>query len=494
MFVDGPEHDVRLDGLGDVVVHACFKALFDVVVKDVGCHGDDRHRGGVGASERADEPGGLKAVRDRHADVHQDAAEVADRGVFKDGRACFAVVGDFDHKALLFQQRAGDLLVERVVLAEQQMEAAEGAVHAAVAGLSQGRFGVLVRRHAVEVEVEAEDGAFAEFAAHGDAAAHEADQLFSDREAEAGAAKLGAVVAVFLREGLEEHALELPAHADAVVRHVHVHGHAEAGQARLFDVVADRAAFGRVFDGVGEQVEDDLVDAQLVEQRNEVRQHRFRLVEELLAALAAERFDDRLYIAAEFRGRIGLGAQLDLAAFGLRHVQHVVNEGEQKARGGADFQKVLPGLRRQLHFRREVGHADDAVQRRSDVVAHLREEFGFGAVGSVGPIGGLLEREARGELLFLLLLDVLERVDQVLRRSVAGFLDGDEEGAAPAEGGGFKLKRQILPSEQPLPDGGEVGEGDVLLPVFRFHKNGRRIGEQPGGGAAVLRKDVEPLR
>jgi hypothetical protein len=55
-----------------------------------------------------------------------------------------------------------------------------------------------------------------------------------------------------------------------------------------------------------------------------------------------------------------------------------------------DRRQQLALLRRQLGFQRQIGHADDAVHRRADFVAHVRQEV---ALGAVGGFGSLLCRE-----------------------------------------------------------------------------------------------------
>ncbi len=50
-------------------------------------------------------------------------------------------------------------------------------------------------------------------------------------------------------------------------------------------------------------------------------------------------------------------------------------------------------LGRQFGVEQQFRHADDAVHRRADFVAHIGEELAFGAVGRLGRVAGLLERQ-----------------------------------------------------------------------------------------------------
>ena len=77
-----------------------------------------------------------------------------------------------------------------------------------------------------------------------------------------------------------------------------------------------------------------------------------------------------------------------LAGLDLGEIEHVVDDVEQGVGalggGGGEFllARVEPRLREQFH------HAENAAQRRADLVAHVREKFALGGVGAVGLLGG----------------------------------------------------------------------------------------------------------
>ena len=73
------EQLVRVYRLGDVVLHSCGPAFFDVLGEGVGRHGEDRYGMRVLAGSAADLLCCGDAVHDRHADVHED-------GVVAEGR------------------------------------------------------------------------------------------------------------------------------------------------------------------------------------------------------------------------------------------------------------------------------------------------------------------------------------------------------------------------------------------------------------------------
>ena len=91
--------------------------------------------------------------------------------------------------------------------------------------------------------------------------------------------------------------------------------------------------------------------------------------------------------------------QLQLAGLDLGEVEDVVDDAEQRLAARAH------GSRRssrcsavRLGVQQQLGHADDAVHGRADLVAHVGQELALGDVGRlglegqlVGPLGGGLE-------------------------------------------------------------------------------------------------------
>ncbi len=113
---------VRIDRLGDVVVHAFLQAALPFLGHRMGGHGDDRQA--VVALVGADSDGRLVAVHDRHLHVHQHDIERG-RVTFRDFLdRLAAVVDDFDLSIDLGQKFDGDLLVDLVVFGQQNANAA----------------------------------------------------------------------------------------------------------------------------------------------------------------------------------------------------------------------------------------------------------------------------------------------------------------------------------------------------------------------------------
>ena len=78
------------------------------------------------------------------------------------------------------------------------------------------------------------------------------------------------------------------------------------------------------------------------------------------------------------------GVQLELARLDLGEVEDVVDHRQQRVGRLLDHLQVLALLGVELGLQRQLGHADHAVHRRADLVAHVGEELALGAVGLLG--------------------------------------------------------------------------------------------------------------
>jgi hypothetical protein len=95
----------------------------------------------------------------------------------------------------------------------------------------------------------------------------------------------------------------------------------------------------------------------------------------------------RDHVGEDFVGRVGRRLDAEVARFDLGDVEDVVDQVEQLSAAVADrAEEFLP-----LAFvtvvgaaDQELGEAEDAVERRADFVAHVGEEFAFGAVSLFG--------------------------------------------------------------------------------------------------------------
>ena len=90
----------------------------------------------------------------------------------------------------------------------------------------------------------------------------------------------------------------------------------------------------------------------------------------------------------------------DPVGFDPRHVEDVVDDGEQIVAARTDVAAVIGIAWRAERAvdlaRHQLGKSDDGIERRAQFVAHIGEEFGFRLVGGLGL--GLLVEVAFGQI------------------------------------------------------------------------------------------------
>lgn len=155
-------------------------------------------------------------------------------------------------------------------------------------------------------------------------------------------------------------------------------------------------------EGVAYEVEDDLreatavTDATLDDPGLCARDER----EPLAASLGSERPED---FGERLVNRERAVVELDGIRLGARDVEDVVEQREEHARGLLGRLDLLAYGRRRISLQGHVGHGDDAVEGRPDLVAHVGEEAGLDEVRALERSRGL------GEIARALLRDAPER-------------------------------------------------------------------------------------
>jgi hypothetical protein len=226
-------------------------------------------------------------------------------------------------------------------------------------------------------EREAEAGALAGRGPVGDIAAHRAGDLARDRQAQARAAA-GARVRGRLLEGLEDALDGVGRHALAGVAHLE-RQRLRIGQPRNH---ADLAR-GRELDRVADQVVQHLLHAARVVHGG-LGQRRVHGGEEDQPALHGHRLEQVGHVAHRLRHQRRLGVERDAVHLDAREIEQVADHGDEV------LGRVLHHLQRAVLHRRErlVGHqlrhAEDAVQRCAQLVAHRGEEARLRGIGMLG--------------------------------------------------------------------------------------------------------------
>ncbi|MNZ89026.1 hypothetical protein D3C78_1079290 [compost metagenome] len=233
-------------------------------------------------------------------------------------------------------------------------------------------------------QLEPEFAADAFLAAHADAAVHQFEDLAGQRQADAGALDAAALGAEAV-ERLEQLVEALAGDADAGVAHGHAHAVVEALAIEL------HAAFGAVvLDGVGDQVDQHLLEAGVV-----------GLQPDVAAGVLGELQVDAVLLGDRHQGGAGvlehvaqadaLDRQVDVPGLDARQVEHLVDQREQVVAAAVDLLDLaLLALVQRMFLAalQQLGEAEDGVERGTQLVAHRGEEFGLGPAGVFRLVAG----------------------------------------------------------------------------------------------------------
>ncbi len=175
--------------------------------------------------------------------------------------------------------------------------------------------------------------------------------------------------------------------ADAAVFHGDGDGHLVsdqrlAGPCQTPDGHQHAAGIGEL-DGVADQIGHDLPQPHLVAEQH--ARHRGidgpGNVDPLLVGLGRQQLHHALHAVLD---RQLLGFQNQLVGLDLGEVEDFIDQAEQRARRTVDGPRIGLLLRRQLGLAQQAGHAENAVHRRADFVAHGGEEARLRPVGGLG--------------------------------------------------------------------------------------------------------------
>ena len=231
--------------------------------------------------------------------------------------------------------------------------------------------------------------------------AHQLGQAAGNGEAKAGAAELAVGAGVGLLETVEERGLGAFGHADAGVVHL-----AAQLARRAADVAHPHfhAAGVGELDGVADDVEQALAQADRVDVRPARLLGGGAHVEVLGVGLGLQQGHDAGHHGDRIRGR---RRHLQLAGFHLGEVEHVIDQLGQHVAAGQRLAQQVAALGAQRLALEQVEHADDAIHRRADLVAHRGQEAGLRRRRRFRKAARFGERQ----LLAFLIVDVEQQAD-----------------------------------------------------------------------------------
>ncbi|OQA35235.1 MAG: hypothetical protein BWY56_01722 [Acidobacteria bacterium ADurb.Bin340] len=314
-----------------------------------------------------------------------------------------------------------------------------------------------------------EAGAFPDFALHLDGAAHAGEDAVADGQPQSAASEAPGGGPFGLREGVEQVFLGFGSNADAGVTDFQVERPSSLGPWHGTGP-QDHFPFEGEFQSVPQQVHGHLTQAGRV--AHDLVGHVRSELADQFQALALGRLREEPQGLLQFANGIERDAfQFHAPGFDAAEIQHLIENGQQAlARTVDGFRKLLLAGRGG-GFDEHAGHADDPVQRRTDLVAEGGQEQALGLVGLHGLLPGDFQ--------------LAHRLGQVagpfLDLDLQGFVPPPQGPQADADGQGHQ-PCQPQTHEQAGPPGGPwrrqhrdgQGQGHGLVP-------GRIPGPDPEG-------------
>src|SRR5690606_23233940 len=165
--------------------------------------------------------------------------------------------------------------------------------------------------------------------------------------------------------------------AEAVIRDRDLKLYVLVGFLDERDTYADLAG-DRELDGIAEKIQHDLAKSVRIA-AEAVRYGRVHVARELQSLLMRAQ-GERAHGLIEQLPHVELRRfEIELACLDFREVQDVVDDREQPVGGYLRGLQIFALLLIQLGFQTQRRRADDSVERRANLVAHVREEFAFRA-------------------------------------------------------------------------------------------------------------------
>ena len=232
-------------------------------------------------------------------------------------------------------------------------------------------------------------------ALHANLSAHEFGEPLADRQAQTGAAKPPRGGGVGLHERLEEIHLHGGRHADARIRDREAQ-HMPAVPAPVGRDMEHDFALGGELDRVADEVEDDLAQTHGIAAHP--RRHLRIDVHHEFEPLGARG------VGVEVERQLEMLPQVEVDRFegepsGLdfREIEDVVDDRQQRFAAVAQRVGEVPLLRGELGRKQQICHADDAVHRGADLVAHVGEKRALRAIRALCRVLGSLQIDLHRE-------------------------------------------------------------------------------------------------
>src|SRR5580692_6387466 len=141
-------------------------------------------------------------------------------------------------------------------------------------------------------------------------------------------------------------------------------------------------------EGIVQQIDKDLAQARDITAHlaGRVSGDFIEQVEAFLRGVRRDKVERPLHAFAQAEDFL---LKIEPAGLDLGKVQDVVDDGQQRVAAVADGVGKLALFGGERRIEQERSHADDAVHRRADLVAHHREKLAFGDIGLLRRFLGL---------------------------------------------------------------------------------------------------------
>ena len=143
----------------------------------------------------------------------------------------------------------------------------------------------------------------------------------------------------------------------------------------------------RELDGVPDQVDENLAESSGVASHRG-RNGRIDVHDQFEALLVSPQRHRVRHVADGIAGIEVDRIEVEFARLHPGEVEDVVDDGQQRIGRGLDDPQVLALFGGEFRIQHEIGHPDDAVHRRPDLVAHVREKLALGSVRGFGDVLG----------------------------------------------------------------------------------------------------------
>src|SRR5580700_6875561 len=201
---------------------------------------------------------------------------------------------------------------------------------------------------------------------------HHGHESSANRQAQPSTAVLSGHRAVRLREGLEDRALLIGWDSYTGVFHGKMQ-RGSSGFAALFGHADQDLAVLCELDRVPYQVDQNLTNPPgIAKQRfGNVRRNLADEFQAFLVRAATERFHRLAQAVAQIKWN---RFEIELSRLDLRKVQNIVDDGKEGLRRKSNEPEVFSLFGSEVGIQHELGHAEDAVHRGANFMAHVREE------------------------------------------------------------------------------------------------------------------------